>query len=288
MIFPKIRAAFRARRRPEHDASSAALDRLAGHKIFRHADAVVSYFSLQPRDLHRAPGYHASAIDLADWGEPERVAYLDAMMDRERHAFFKKAVAYSTYFGGAGDYHEYGCHQARTFRDVLSEARKCGRNDMMFYAFDSFEGMPAMEPGSPSYEFFGPNGNAPGSLATSLEDFMALVKAHGIYVDRVRAVKGFYDKSLTPELQAEMLSKGRHAGFITVDCDLYESAVPVFRFIEPFIVEGTVIYLDDYRCYRGSPARGVAAAFREFEARSRFRFDRFLDVGFWGTSFIAY
>jgi hypothetical protein len=76
---------------------------------------------------------------------------------------------------------------------------------------------------------------------------------------------------------------------VNIDCDLYESAVPVFRFIEPLLQEGTLLYIDDfYAGYCGSPRRGVARAFTEFAGRAAFRFQPFLNAGYWGKSFIAY
>ena len=74
-----------------------------------------------------------------------------------------------------------------------------------------------------------------------------------------------------------------------IHCDLYESAVPVLKFLEPLLQEGSVLYLDDYFVgYRGSPRQGVARAFHEMERVSRFAFAPHLQVGWWGRSFIAY
>jgi hypothetical protein len=76
---------------------------------------------------------------------------------------------------------------------------------------------------------------------------------------------------------------------INVDCDLYESAVPVFNFIEPLLQEGTVIYIDDlFAGYKGSPNKGVALAFLEWQKESRWRIVRHLDIGWWGRSYIVH
>ena len=45
---------------------------------------------------------------------------------------------------------------------------------------------------------------------------------------------------------------------------------------------------DLFAGYKGSPEKGVAKAFREFRARSRFKFQRHLDIGWWGRSYIAF
>ena len=79
------------------------------------------------------------------------------------------------------------------------------------------------------------------------------------------------------------------AAFVCVDCDLYESAVPVFKFIEPFLQEGTILYLDDYWTgYRGKPNQGVSKAFKEHQIRSEFKFEEYLSIGWASKSFITY
>jgi hypothetical protein len=89
-------------------------------------------------------------------------------------------------------------------------------------------------------------------------------------------------------LQRRFVSDERRIASATVDCDLYESAVPVFNFIEPLLQPGSVLYIDDlFVGNRGDPSRGLARAFVEFRARSRWRFVRHLDIGWWGRSYIA-
>ncbi len=72
-----------------------------------------------------------------------------------------------------------------------------------------------------------------------------MVKDHGIYMDRVKTIKGYYADSLTKARQAEYVKSARKIALVNVDCDLYESAVPAFDFIEPLLQEGAVIYIDD-------------------------------------------
>jgi predicted O-methyltransferase YrrM len=166
---------------------------------------------------------------------------------------------------------------------ALTEARRHGLDEMKFFAYDSFEGLPEHR-ADHSVEIW-----KRGALATSVEQFREIVEAHGIYTDRIHTIKGFYDQSLTAHLQRKFLDEEEKIALVTIDCDLYESAVPVFRFIEPMLQEGSVIYLDDlFAGYKGSPEKGVAKAFREFKKRSRFKFVRHLDVGWWGRSYIAY
>ncbi len=221
--------------------------------------------------------------DLADWEHTDSVAANQINRQIEKYRFFVKAFDFLKENQIEGDYHEFGCHQVRTFRMALTEARRHNLNDMWFYAYDSFEGLPENK-SNPNHDLF----NQQGALSTSEEQFMDIVQSHGIYVDNIKTIKGYYNNSLTPGLQTKIDKTGRKIVLACVDCDLYESAVDVFGYIEPLLQEGSLIYIDDlFIGYRGSPSKGVAKAFLDFQNRSRFHFVRHLDVGWWGRSYIV-
>lgn len=224
-----------------------------------------------------------SGKSLADWGAADEVAYNQVNRQIEKYRFFVKAFDYIKDCRIEGDYHEYGCHRGRTFRMALTEARRHDLAAMNFFAFDSFKGLPRTT-SNPSHAVWGTR----GALSTSEKEFLALIRAHGVYVDRVRTIKGYYGESLTETLGKRFRAKENKIALATIDCDLYESAVPVFRFIDPLIQEGTLLYIDDlFVGYRGSPTKGVARAFIEFQRRSRFAFIRHMDVGWWGRCYMA-
>ena len=111
-----------------------------------------------------------------------------------------------------------------------------------------------------------------GKLKTSEEDFVKKATRHGIPKGKLMTVKGFYDTSLTDELAARLLPT--KAAVIYVDCDLYESTVPVLKFLGPFLQRGTILVFDDWNCFHGDPDRGERRAFREFmDAEPRLRFE---------------
>jgi len=90
-------------------------------------------------------------------------------------------------------------------------------------------------------------------------------------------------------LRDKFLDTENKIALVTIDCDLYESAVPVFEFIEPLLQEGSEVYIDDlFAGYKGAPTKGVARAFLEFQRKSRWKFVRHLNVGWWGRSYITY
>jgi len=220
---------------------------------------------------------------LSEWTHEDEVVYNQKNRQTEKYIFFRKTMDFLKDNRIEGDYYEFGCHRCRTFRMALSEARKHCQDLMQFYAFDSFEGLP--EPTSDtSVEIW-----TKGALSTSEEAFRAHVVEHGIYLENYHTIKGFYSDSLTNDLQNKFLSKNRKASLINIDCDLYESAVPVFEFIEPLLQEGTIIYLDDqFAGYKGNPMKGVSKAFLEWQEKTKWRVVQHLQIGWWGRSYIVY
>lgn len=219
---------------------------------------------------------------LGNWGKDDEIRYNQGNRQSEKYLMFRRTFDFLTENEIFGDYLEFGCHRCRTFRMALTEARRHGLDKMKFWAFDSFEGLPTPETETSVSKW------VQGALTTTDEDFMGHVRNHGIYLDNVETVMGFYSDSLTPDLQEKFKKQESPAALITVDCDLYESAVPVFDFIEPLLQEGTIIYMDDlFVGTKGSPHKGVARAFLEFQEKSAWVFSRHLDVSWWGRTYIA-
>lgn len=226
----------------------------------------------------------ANGADLELWGKKEEIAWNQTHRQREKYAFYIKAFDFLTDNDVVGDYFEFGCHRARTFRMALTEARRHQLADMSFWAFDSFEGLPRNKGDHSLGDKW-----SKGQLTTSQSEFETLIRDFGIYPERVNCIKGYYNQSLNKDLAVELLQKNIKTSFICIDCDLYESAVPVFNFIESYLTDGTVIYIDDYWTgYKGNPNRGVSLAFKEFVEKSDWCFAEYLAVGAAGKSFIAY
>ena len=166
-----------------------------------------------------------------------------------------------------GYYFEFGCHSANTIRMAWDSQRWLF--DLTYVGFDSFEGLPEIRAIDRQAIW------EKGKLATAEDEFLDLCLRHGIPRDRLLTVRGFYGESLTSELAARLLPK--KAAVIYVDCDLYESAVPVLKFIRDFLQPGTVMVFDDWNCFVGDPDRGERRAFREFrEENSSLQFQEFV------------
>jgi hypothetical protein len=223
------------------------------------------------------------AIALRSWQRDDEIAYNQINRQSEKVLFFRRTFDFLTDNRVHGDYFEFGCHRCRTFRMALTEARRHNLDNMEFHAFDSFQGLP--EPTSDtSVEIW-----RRGALSTSETAFLEMVAAHGLYVDRVKTIKGYYAESLSPALHKRYLDQARKIALVTIDCDLYESAVPVFEFIDSLLQEGSIIYIDDlFAGYKGNPTKGVARAFLEWQNRSQWKVVRHLDVSWYGRSYIVY
>ena len=81
----------------------------------------------------------------------------------------------------------------------------------------------------------------------------------------------------------------RKASLINIDCDLYESAIPVFSHISYLLQEGTILYIDDYFAgYKGNPLKGVSGAMKEWIRESEWKLEPYRDVGYTGKSYVVY
>jgi hypothetical protein len=236
------------------------------------------------------PAAHPAAAQTAPQGAAPTAEHTPAQLARH-HLFdeqrnkpnlelFDATMSYLCAAGemATGDYYEFGICGAGQFRCALAIAHKWGLDDMRFFAFDSFKGLPAT-----------------GHLTMTESDFLDSIRAQGIFVDKVETIKGFYTDTLTDALRQQFVARKRPAVFVNVDCDLHESAVPVFAFIEPLIQPGTVIYMDDFYASFICGQRqihggmwGTARAFFDFAARSSPKFYPFMNAGNWGRAFMAY
>ena len=204
---------------------------------------------------------------LADWDHQAEIEYNQQHRQLEKHRFFARIFDYLNDNGISGGYHEFGCHRVRTFRMALTEARRHGMSDRLFYGYDSFEGLPPAT-SDPARDLW----RQAGVLTTSEDEFRKIICEHGLYVDQARTIKGFYNKSLTTERQNQILAESGPAALIVVDCDLYESAVSVFDYIDPFLQEGTALYIDDlFVGYRGTPTKGGGTRFSRIPSAEPFQ-----------------
>src|SRR3990167_9270049 len=140
-------------------------------------------------------------VELKQWSKENEIAYNQKNRQAQKLLFFSNVFDLISTLSIAGDYYEFGCHRARTFRMALTEAKRHALDSMKFYAFDSFEGLPEPETktGMPGYFC--------GALKTSVETFNDIIKEHGVYTQQVYPIKGFFNNSLTSALQSRLLNE---------------------------------------------------------------------------------
>jgi hypothetical protein len=150
-----------------------------------------------------------------------------------------------------------------------------------YFAFDSFEGWPDQINANPDPQF------KAGGAKTDSDEFLNLLTSYGQSIERVELIKGFYEKSLTKNLATRLVNENTKASLVTVDCNLYESYESVFAWVDQFMQPGTVLYLDDFNLARGLPTEGPKLAFKNYKEQTKWKFEPFLSVGWYGYSFIV-
>lgn len=163
----------------------------------------------------------------------------------------------------AGDYAEFGVYRGATFLHAYRHLSPCFAG-MRFVAFDSFEGLP--EPrGIDALSGYTSNFRKSEFRCTE-EEFRNALEGAGVDSRRVQVVKGWFHEILRPEREGEHgISK---IAVAWIDCDLYESTVPVLDFLTHRLDVGSVLAFDDWRCFRNHPDFGEQKACREWLERN--------------------
>ena len=201
-----------------------------------------------------------------------------------------------------GDYLEFGVFTGRSFIDAYSvmkdvfgpDQKLHGRtkevqreisriwDNMRFFAFDSFQGLPELEGVDKESRDF-----TEGKFKATENAFRKNLAKEGVPSDKVVVVPGLFDDTCTQET---IMKHGmKKASIIHVDCDLYHSTTTVLEFVKPLLVDGTIIIFDDWYCFRGNPNLGEQRAFNEWRATMPdWSFTEYQKEGPWRNSFIAH
>jgi hypothetical protein len=195
-----------------------------------------------------------------------------------RQEFFYNAYTALAFNGIDGDYCEFGCHQGMTFQLAHQESRRRGMNARM-WAFDSFQGLPPA---------LCPEDNHPrwkqGTMATSLEDFHAICRSHGIPRDAYEAVPGFYEQTLTA-LSSD--DPPANICLAYVDCDMYSSTRTVLEFLLPRLKHGMILAFDDFFCWTAEKRSGNQLAMEHvLGPSSEWELIPYMQFGWHGKSFV--
>lgn len=180
-----------------------------------------------------------------------------------------------------GDYLEFGVWRGNHFTATYKFAEKWKLDDMRFFAFDSFEGLPEIS----GLDMDAPKQFEKGEYSCDVDTFKEIIQKNGVALDRVSITEGWFDKTLNEKTKERL--KISKAAIIWIDCDFYESTVPCLDFVTEYIQDGTVIIFDDWFCFNGNPEFGQQRAFREWlERNSGITASDFYKYGWTGNSFI--
>ncbi|MBS1768023.1 MAG: class I SAM-dependent methyltransferase [Acidobacteria bacterium] len=156
-----------------------------------------------------------------------------------------------------GDYAEFGVFQGRTTIEAFRASKRFGFPDMRFAIFDSFQGLPEIsgkDVGGPFVE---------GEFSCSRSDYERNLRRFKADLSRFDIVAGFFDETL-PSIEAH----DRSISIAFIDCDLYESTVPVLEYLTDRLVNGAVLVFDDWYCFDGGNRNGEQLACSEWLERN--------------------
>jgi hypothetical protein len=154
-----------------------------------------------------------------------------------------------------GDYLEFGCYRGESF----IYAYKCASKMlpwMRFFAFDSFQGLPALTEEDRNGPFYS------GQFSCSQKDFMDNLRKAKLDLKRVVCIPGWFNETLRPELKKEKNLK--IASIVYIDCNLYTSCVSVLNFLTDILETGSIIIFDDWFSFNADPTKGIQRACREW------------------------
>lgn len=180
-----------------------------------------------------------------------------------------------------GDYLEFGMWKGGSMIAAyhLSQCFPALSN-MTFYGFDSFEGIPSLTRNESEAAQF-----PPGMFRASLEEVKRNLGKAKLDMDRVVLVAGWYDETLNQKTKERLPLQT--AAIVNIDCDVYESTVPVLDFIEAYLADGSVLIFDDWYCFGNKDELGEQKAFREWLERNRhLRATPYKEFGWDGKAFI--
>jgi len=182
-----------------------------------------------------------------------------AVRKNPRRELFELAFRTAAEKGIDGDYLEFGVYRGSTFVCAFEVAQRQHRDNMRFFAFDCFEGLPDGE--GDVFEA--------GAFAFPEHMFRKVIRKAGVAPDRTVVVKGLYNESLNETTKRDTGLK--RAAIVLVDCDIYSSTKDVLAFIEDLIGLGTVLMFDDWYDFGPEPeAHGEAKAFGEWRLKDCF------------------
>jgi O-methyltransferase len=137
-----------------------------------------------------------------------------------------------------GDFVETGSFIGTSAVIMLSILKDFDRCNRKLWVYDSFEGLP-----SPSPE--DRNQGIQGAFSITVEDFQKNLISAGVYSETNPIITKGWFKDTLPHTKAEQIA------FLRLDGDLYESTWEALLYLYDRVINGGIIYVDDYGSFNG-------------------------------------
>jgi hypothetical protein len=187
------------------------------------------------------------------------------------------AFAYCANNKIAGDFAEFGIFQGHTTIEAWKAANRHGLGNMNFWLFDSFEGLPEVK----GADIGGPFETS--EFRSSRDFYESNLRRYKVDFDRVTITQGFFDETLSN------IRTDAKFSVVWIDCDLYESTVPVLEWLTDKLVDGAIICFDDWYTFAGRPDKGEQRACSEWlTANPNLRLMPYREFHWAGKSFICH
>lgn len=174
-------------------------------------------------------------------GEVKDICAVHLVPPEKLNTFFTRAFTLLKKRRGEniGDYLEFGVFNGASLSSAYSTAKN-EKLQIRFVGFDAFEGLPEESEGEDDGVW------KKGFYTCSFEQMQICLKKTGINPGAIIWVKGWYNETLTKQLQEK---EQFNPGLVFIDCDTYSSSKAVLDFIGPLICAPTIICLDDWKLY---------------------------------------
>lgn len=219
--------------------------------------------------LKRFKTFHSPII--SPWHHPKEAILIETMfLIRDGHF-------------GECDFLEFGVFRGAVSISAYHIAQALGLHAMKFYAFDSFCGLP--EPRGVDI-YHKESHRLKGLFRCSVEEYAENLRESGADLNKFTIIPGWFEETLVGKTKKNLPIKA--AAIVYIDCDLYHSTMPVLNFIADYLVDGSIIIIDDWYAFHGNPHRGEQGAFHEWVKNRKINVSRYHDFGIRGTSFIVH
>lgn len=167
--------------------------------------------------------------------------------------------------GTKGDLLEFGVYRGASLSKLID---LFAGKDLItrFYGFDSFQGLPKPDVDKDPARW------REGEFSATKSEAWARISSRLGDTSNVELVEGWFNDTLP-----HYGDKINEIAFIRIDCDLYQSTVDLLAFAHGRLVNGAILYFDDWT---HDHRTGETRAFFEFAKRttSQYRFEKVVTV----------